>query len=67
MTDPKEITPEPQEIEEAKRNPNGWIYRVSGQYRASDRVPPEAIAGAWKVDKDGIIIGDFIVNPNFRS
>ncbi len=59
--------PFPEEIEEAKRNPGGWVYRIAGKFSASDRVPPEAIVGAWKVDSAGQISGDFIPNPKFDS
>lgn len=53
------------EIEEAKLNPNGWVYRISGDFSDSDSIPPEAIVGAWKVNENGEIEGDFIPNPKF--
>jgi len=54
--------------EEAKRNPNGWVYVIEGNFGPSDAVPPEAIAGAWKVDVSGQIVkGSFMPNPNFKS
>lgn len=53
------------EIEEAKRNPNGWVYRIAGRFELNERVPPEAITGAWKVDPLGNIIGDFVENENY--
>lgn len=59
------ITPYPGEHEEALKIPNGNVYRISGNYGPDDGVPPEAIAGAWKVDGAGKIVGDFIPNPNF--
>lgn len=55
-----------QEIIEAKKNPNGWVYRINGNYNYSDEIPPEAIVGAWKVDKYGKVKGDFVYNPNFK-
>jgi hypothetical protein len=67
MSDTENILPGPQEIEEAKRNPDGWVYRISGSYGPTEAVPPEAIVGAWKVDKDGNIVGDFIPNPKFTG
>ena len=67
MSNKEKIIPEPQEIEEAKRNPDGWVYRISGSYGPTEAVPPEAIVGAWKVDKDGKIDGDFIPNPKFTG
>jgi hypothetical protein len=57
--------PLPGEIEEAKRFPNGWVYRIAGGFGAKDRVPPEAVVGAWRVDAQGKIVGDFIPNPRY--
>lgn len=54
--------------EEARRNPNGWVYVITGSYGPNDGVPPEAIVGAWKVDGDGLIIeGSFMKNPNYKG
>lgn len=54
--------------EEAMRNPNGWVYAIEGNYGPDDDVPPEAIAGAWKVDATGNILdGSFMPNPNYKS
>ena len=50
---------------EAKANPNGWVYVISGGYNSSEAVPPQAIQGAWKVDQNGNITGEFKPNPNF--
>jgi hypothetical protein len=52
--------------EEAKKNPGGWVYKIEGDFSPQDYVPPEAIVGAWKVDNNGNITGEFIPNPNFR-
>jgi hypothetical protein len=56
--------PPPEAIEEAKRNPGGWVYQIEGDYGLDDAVPPDAIVGAWKVDHDGNIVGSFVPNPN---
>lgn len=54
--------------EEAKRNPNGWVYVITGSYGPNDGVPPEAIMGAWKVDGAGAIIDDsFVKNPKYKG
>jgi hypothetical protein len=53
------------EIEEAKRNPNGWVYRIAGVFRENEAIPPQAIVGAWQVDGNGHIVGDFQRNPNY--
>lgn len=54
--------------EEAKRNPNGWVYVIAGAYGPNDAVPPEAIVGAWKVDEVGSVIeGSFVSNPKYKG
>ena len=61
------LKPTPEMISEAKRNPNGWVYVITGSYGPKDSVPPEAIAGAWKVDSSGnIISGSFQANPRYK-
>lgn len=55
------------EVLEAKRFPNAWVYRIHPGFDPDDRVPPEAVVGAWKVDEYGEIIGEFKVNPNYNS
>ena len=50
---------------EAKQNPGGWVYKIAGDFGPEDAVPPEAIVGAWQVDDDGNITGEFIPNPNY--
>jgi len=61
------MKPQPEAIAEAKRNPGGWVYAIDPRYDASGEVPPEAIKGAWKVDLQGNIEGDFIPNPNYAE
>ncbi|MEO7697894.1 MAG: hypothetical protein ABIZ04_01585 [Opitutus sp.] len=58
-------SPLPGEVEEAKRNPNGWVYRIAGSFASNENVPPEAIVGAWKVDASGRIGGGFIANVKY--
>ncbi|MDQ0465245.1 hypothetical protein QO010_003032 [Caulobacter ginsengisoli] len=50
---------------EAKANPGGWVYEIGGGYDAVEAVPPQAIKGAWKVDDQGEITGEYKPNPNF--
>lgn len=57
--------PLPGEIEEARRTPNGWVYRIASGYAGQEGVPPHAIVGAWKVDPNGEIEGPFIPNPRY--
>lgn len=58
---------DPRLIEEAKKHPNGWVYVIDEQFRGKDEVPPENIMGAWKVDSKGKVVGDFILNPNYKK
>jgi len=58
-----EITPDV--IEQAKRNKNGWVYVIDGEFLPNQAVPPHAIVGAWKVDSRGEITGEFERNPNY--
>jgi hypothetical protein len=67
MPEPKIMTPFPEEITEAKRIPNGWVYRIAGRFSPDEPVPAEAIVGAWHVDADGNIIGAFIPNERYDS
>ncbi|MGY4396934.1 hypothetical protein ACVWZA_002119 [Sphingomonas sp. UYAg733] len=59
---PMPISPEPGEHAEAKM-PSGFVSRIFGDYGPDDGVPREAIVGAWKVDGDGNIFGEFSRNP----
>jgi len=61
------LKPFPSEVEEATRNPNGWVYRIAGHFSASDRIPREAIVGAWKVDAKGKISSEFVKNENYDA
>jgi hypothetical protein len=60
-------TPSKGEIAEARQWPNGWVYRISSHFDPNGRVPPEAIVGAWNVDADGRIVGDFIPNEKYDA
>lgn len=65
MTNRRDLSPAL--VEEAKKRPGGWVYEIVGDYSYDDAVPPTAIRGAWKVDDDGQIVGDFLPNPVFES
>jgi hypothetical protein len=54
-------------VDEAKKFPNGWVYEIDGEFGVTETVPREAIKGAWPVGPDGVITGDFVPNPNYRS
>ena len=51
---------------EAKLSPNGWVYKIAGEFGPDDVIPPDAIEGAWKVNSTGIITGGFIPNAKFN-
>jgi hypothetical protein len=53
-------------INEAKAHPNGWVYKIDGRFGPDDYVPPECIVGAWKVDANGELIGEYVENPNYH-
>jgi hypothetical protein len=61
------LKPLPGEIAEAKRWPNGWVYRIAGQFRSDERIPAEAIVGAWQVDSQGKIVGNFVPNKKYNA
>ncbi|MGI9318929.1 MAG: hypothetical protein ACR2QW_16495 [bacterium] len=52
-------------ILEASQNPGGWVYVIHGNYDPNGAIPPQSIAGAWKVDVNGILVREFKENPNF--
>jgi hypothetical protein len=52
---------------EALKHPDGWVYEIDAIYDGKEEVPPEAIKGAWKVNEKGLIVGEFIENPNYRK
>jgi hypothetical protein len=63
-----EVTsPFPEEIEQAKSNPGEWVYRIAGTFGLADAIPPEAIVGAWKVDDQGRIVGEFVANGKYDA
>lgn len=53
-------------VEAARKNPNGWVYKIEGAYGPEEYVPPEAVVGAWKVDATGHLTGEFIENPKYQ-
>jgi len=57
--------PSADDIREALKYPNGYVYHIDGDFGPNDDVPPERILGAWKVDGEGRITGAFIPNENF--
>lgn len=52
---------------EALKHPNGYVYVIDKEYKDKSNVPPKFILGAWKVNENGIIVGSFIPNPNYKT
>jgi len=62
--DEHEITEEV--ISAAQKNPNGWVYKIEGDFGPDEHVPPECVVGAWKVDASGKLTGEFVKNKNYQ-
>ncbi|MCD4501287.1 hypothetical protein [Chromobacterium vaccinii] len=56
----------PDVVQAALENPNGWVYKIEGEYGPAEYVPPEVIVGAWKVDENGNLTGEFMPNPKYQ-
>ncbi len=52
---------------EALKHPNGWVYALDAAFEYEEEVPSEAILGAWKVNSEGKIIGDFVPNDKYKD
>jgi len=59
------LLPSDGEKKEAKNHPNGWVYRFDRPFSEEEAVPPEAIIGAWKVDSNGNLTGEWKLNKNY--
>lgn len=51
--------PPPELAAEGRRFPGGWVYEIEGEFGPNDAVPPEAIRGAWAVDREGKLTGEY--------
>lgn len=54
-------------VEAAQQQPGGWAYDVDRFYPENQRVPPEAIRGAWKVDELGKLTSHYMPNARYRA
>jgi len=57
----------PELIEEAKKYPNAHVYVLDKEFEGKEEVPPQFIKGAWKVDENGKVVGEFIPNPKYHG
>lgn len=53
-------------IKAARENANGWVYKIEGSFGPTEHVPPEAVVGAWKVNENGNLTGEFMPNPKYK-
>jgi hypothetical protein len=60
-------SPTPEMVAEAKRHPSGWVYQIDGKLGPNETVPPDRIVGAYKVDENGNLTGEFQANPKYRE
>ena len=60
-----EVTPDV--VEAACKNPGGWVYKIEGSFGPDDYIPPEAVVGAWGVDGNGKLTGEFRNNPKYSA
>lgn len=52
-------------VAEAKKVPGGWVYEVVPGVDPRGRVAAEQIVGAWVVDDEGALTGEFVPNPKY--
>lgn len=52
--------------QQARERPGGWVYAVDPEFDPMGNVPPYGIVGAWQVDGQGEITGEFKPNPKYR-
>ncbi len=60
------LNPTAKEIEEASNHPNGWVYRIDGNFSDDQPIPPTAIIGAWEVNSDGRLTNKFDTNKKYN-
>ncbi|HEY6167387.1 MAG TPA: hypothetical protein VI454_05065 [Verrucomicrobiae bacterium] len=61
------MTPSPRAQEEARRRPNGHVFEFDEKFEPNGKVPHDRVKGAWRVDGEGRIVGEFIPNPYYRA
>ena len=66
QSEKRKVEPSPQMIQEAKNNPGGYVYELNPKYDPNGAVPPQGIKGAWKVDEQGKITGEYVPNSNYK-
>ena len=62
----KSLDPTSKEIEEASKHPNGWVYRIDGNFSDDQQIPSTSIIGAWEVNSEGKLTNKFDMNKEYR-
>jgi hypothetical protein len=52
-------------VEQARAAGGGWYYEVVGTHAGP--VPDEAVRGAWRIDADGRLTGEYVAIPKFGA
>ena len=56
----------PHELRElARKAGGGWLDEVVGDHDVSGEIPVSAIKGAWRLDANGDLTGEYVANPNY--
>lgn len=59
--------PPPDVLARARQNPGARIYKLKDRYGTLADAPIHAVLGWWDVDGKGEVLGEFVVNPDYRS
>jgi hypothetical protein len=51
--------------EQARLAGGGWLDEVVGTHDPSRPVPMTAIKGAWRLDENGELTGEYVANPTY--
>ncbi len=56
----------PSELRElARRAGGGWMDEIVGNHDPAGEVPITAIKGAWRLDANGDLTGEYVHNPHY--
>jgi hypothetical protein len=52
-------------VAHAKTRPRLWTYEIDEPFVLAESVPKSKIVGAWFADDDGLVTGNFLINPDY--
>ena len=56
----------PRELrDQARRAGGGWLDEVVGHHHSDGPPPRSAVRGSWRLDANGELTGEFVLNPHF--